>query len=124
MDFALAAEFTKYRARHRDQEHHHDPLETKAVDDVLPGGAHRIAIAAIGGDPSAAAAFHRVVGSQHNGCPWGHQVGDEQSQEDPASLARGPRGPVQDSMVVREMALAAPPYHPWGGRHRACPGGQ
>jgi hypothetical protein len=96
----------------RDQEQHHDPLQTEAVDHVLPGGAHRITITAFGGDLPATAAFHRVVGSQHHGYSWGHQAGDEQPQEDAAGLTRRPRRPVQDAMIVGEVALATQPHHP------------
>jgi hypothetical protein len=99
-------------SRPRDQAHHHPPLQPNAAEDMLPGGAHRSALAAFGRALPAAAAFPRVVGSQHNGCPWEHQAGDEPSSEDPAGLARGPRGPDQDAMVVGEVARAAQPPHP------------
>jgi hypothetical protein len=64
---------------HRHQEHHGHPLQAKAANDVLFGGAHRIPVATLGHDLAAAAAFHGVVRPEHDRRSRRHQQRDEQA---------------------------------------------
>ena len=110
--------------RHRHQKHHRHPLQAEAADDVLLGGAHRIARASLGGDLPSTTACERIVCPQDQWSARRHQAADEDTQKNPAPLTGRPPRPVQDPMIVREAALHGQPHHPQSGCDRAGPGGQ
>ena len=70
------------------------------------GGAHRIAINALGFDALAAAALDGVIQAEDDRTGWGEGV-DQQAQQQPGRLASAPASPAEHAMVVDEVALAA-----------------
>jgi hypothetical protein len=68
--------------RHLDQEHHRDPLQVIAVDDVRFGGTHCIPVAALGRVLASTTAFHDIVRPEDDRRAWGDQERDQQSRQD------------------------------------------
>jgi hypothetical protein len=113
--------------RYRDQEHHRDPCQAKATDDVLLGGAHRIPIAPVSPDLSPRPAFPRVVGAEDDRGPRRHPQRDQPSQQNPAPVAGRPGGTSQHPMVVGEASGRPTARGPEGhscGRCRLFPPSQ
>jgi hypothetical protein len=110
------------RPRHRDQQPHRHPLQAEAVHDVGLARPYRIAIAPFGGHLPSMAAFHGVSSPEDNRRPRGYKARDEQPKQNPTGLAGGPRGPVQDAMVIGAVAFRGEPHHPQGRGHRAGSG--
>ena len=69
------------------------------------GGAHRIAINALGFDVLAAAALNGVIQAEDHRTGWGKGL-DQQAQQQPGRLACAPASPTEHAMIVDEVALA------------------
>jgi hypothetical protein len=63
-------------------------FKAETADDVFFRGTYRIAIAPLGRDFAAIAAFYGVVGSQNDRRPWGHKDREEQPEQHLTALAR------------------------------------
>jgi hypothetical protein len=108
---------------HRPQAPHRHPRQAQAADHLLRGGAHRIAIAALGRDRAPAAAFHGVVRPEADRGAWGDQARDEHSHQHPPPWAGGPGRPVQDPVIMGAVARPGQTHCPPGGGDGARPGG-
>ena len=69
------------------------------------------------------ASFQGIVQTQYQGAKGGEGL-YEQDQQQVTGLAAGPGGPIQDPVIVLDMAGLAQAHDPQGGGDGAFPWGQ
>ena len=90
------------------QEHHRDPTQTEAVDDLVARRLHGVAIYPFGLDSFALAAFYGLVHKDYQWCSR-RQEGNQQTKQDLGSKPAMPNRAVENPVIVREVAFVSEP---------------